>query len=362
MTTKTSRRIAGLVAFMAVLAVVIYLLRDMLVISILERATGKMLGADVRDDLAPGLAVGVCGAGGPMPDPKRSGPCLVIIAGENLLLVDAGTNGARNLNRMRIPIGEVDAVLLTHFHSDHIDGLGETATLRWVSQANTTPLPVIAPRGVEPVVDGFNLAYAKDAKYRAAHHGVSVAPLSGKGLSARPYALPEDGASTLVWDQGGLVVIAFKVNHDPVKPAVGYRFDYGGRSVVVSGDTLQSANLERFAQDADLLIHDALSRKLVGILHDAAKDAGNTVIEKITLDIQNYHASPTEAAASASAANVDQLVFYHIVPPLLMPGMERLFLEGVDDTYSGKVSLSRDGMLLSLPADSDEIIEVKAEL
>ncbi len=357
-----SRKIAlALVSILLVFGL-LFALRGLLVVPMLERAFGRVMVADIRDDLAPGLAVGICGAGGPMPDPERSGPCLVIIAGENLLMVDAGTGGARNLNRMQVPIGEVDAVLLTHFHSDHIDGLGETGTLRWISTANTSPLPVIAPRGVEPVVDGFNLSYAKDAKYRAAHHGVGVAPLSGKGLSARPFGLPDAGASAVVWDQGGLKVVAFKVNHDPVQPAVGYRFDYGGRSVVVSGDTTQSENLERFARDADLLLHDALSPELVGIMHSAANKAGNDILEKITLDIQGYHASPTEAAASAAASNSRQLVFYHIVPPLVLPGMDRVFLAGVEDIYSGKVSLAQDGMVFSLPSDSTDILELKSRL
>ncbi len=340
----------------------LFALRGMLVTPVLERAAAQVIGADIRDELAPGLAVGICGAGGPMPDPRSSGPCLVIIAGDNLLMVDAGTQGARNLTRMRVPVGEVDAVLLTHFHSDHIDGLGEAGTLRWLSTANTQPLPVIAPRGVEPVVDGFNLAYARDAKYRAAHHGVSVAPLSGKGLSARPFDVPDSGTSTIVWDQDGLLVVAFKVNHDPAKPAVGYRFDYGGRSVVVSGDTARSENLELFAQDTDLLLHDALSPELIGALHGAASKAGDTILEKITLDIQDYHASPTEAAASASVADAGQLVLYHIVPPLVLPGMDRVFLEGVADIYSGKVSLAQDGMVFSLPTDSTAIVEVQSEL
>jgi ribonuclease Z len=357
-----SRKITLALVALLLLCALLFALRGQLVGPALERIVSQAMVADVRDNLAPGLAVGVCGAGGPMPDPIRSGPCLVITAGENLLLVDAGTNGPRNLNRMQLPIGDVDAVLLTHFHSDHIDGLGELGTLRWVSAANTQPLPVIAPRGVEPVVDGFNLAYAKDARYRAAHHGVSVAPLSGNGLTARPFDVPEAGNSTVVWDQDGLRVIAFQVNHEPVKPAVGYRFDYGGRSVVVSGDTARSENLELFSRDVDLLLHDALSPELVGILHRAAGETGNAVLEKITLDIPDYHASPTDAAASAAAVAAEQLVLYHIVPPLVLPGMDKVFLDGVADIYSGKVSLAQDGMLFSLPADSSDILEIKSGL
>ena len=180
-----SRKITLSLFALLLIFALLYALRGSLALPIMERAVPKMMGADIRDDLPEGLNVGVCGAGGPMPDPRRSGACLIVMAGDNLLMIDAGTNGARNLNRMRVPIGEIDAVLLTHFHSDHIDGLGETATLRWASAANTSPLPVIGPSGVEQVVAGFNQAYSQDFSYRHAHHGDAVAPLSGIRVDSR---------------------------------------------------------------------------------------------------------------------------------------------------------------------------------
>ena len=357
-----SRKISLPLIFIVIVLGAIYLARGFLVVPVMERALPKVMGSDTRDTLPQGLNVGVCGAGGPLPDPQRSGACLVIMAGENLLMVDAGTNGVRNLGRMRVPVGEMDAVLLTHFHSDHIDGLGETATLRWAGGANTSPLPVIGPTGVKQVVDGFNLAYAQDTVYRHEHHGDSVAPLSGKGLVARPFPLPENGLGELVWDRDGLKVTAFRVMHDPAKPAVGYRFDYAGRSVVISGDTAQSKNLEAFANNADLLFHEALNREFVAIMNRTAKEIGNPIIEKITFDIPDYHASPTEAAASAQAAGVGHLVFYHIVPPLVLPGMDKAFVKGVDEIYKGPTTLSRDGAVFSLPAESREILVIKEGL
>ena len=123
--------------------------------------------------------------------------------------------------------GRVDAVLLTHFHSDHVDGLGELAMLRWVSGANETRLPVIGPTGVVDVVSGFNHAYRQDAGYRTAHHGEAVAPPSGAGMTARSFEPPLAREAVLVWDDGGLRVQAFTVEHEPASPAVGYRFDYG---------------------------------------------------------------------------------------------------------------------------------------
>ena len=339
-----------------------YSLRGVIVVPLLERVIPKMMGATTVADLGDGLHVAMCGAGGPMPDLKRSGACILIIAGDNLLMVDAGSGGPRNVTRMQFLIGDIDAVLLTHFHSDHIDGLGETATLRWAGGANASPLPVIGPQGVAKVVEGFNLAYSFDKQYRHDHHGDVVAPLSGFGLTARPFATPAVRNSAAVWDKGGLVITAFSVDHDPVSPAVGYRVEYKGRSVVISGDTAKSANLEFFAKGADLLLHEALSRKLVGLMNTAAKEIGNAPIAKITFDIIDYHASPVEAAQSAQTAKVQHLAFYHIVPPLILPGQDLVYLEGVDDAFDGPTTLTQDGTIFSLPANSTEVVLVKTGL
>ena len=286
---------------------------------------------------------------------KRSGPCLAVIAGKQLLVVDAGTGGARNLQRMGIPTGQIAAVLLTHFHSDHIDGLGELAMVRWVGDANTTPLPVLGPPGVEQVVTGFNQAYQLDAGYRHAHHGVAVAPPQGAGMRAETFALPADGTPVTVREENGLRVVAFAVDHTPVSPAVGYRFDYAGRSLVISGDTKKNAAVAAQAEGADLLVHEALAAHLVGILNQTATAKGQSVLTKITHDIPDYHTTPIEAAEIAAASGVGALLYYHIVPALVLPGLEAAFLQGVDEAYDGEVVLSRDGTFASLPGNSEEI-------
>ncbi|MCV6615899.1 MAG: MBL fold metallo-hydrolase [Cellvibrionaceae bacterium] len=322
-------------------------------------AAKQRLGQSLTQGLEDGLHLLLCGAGGPMPDPERSGPCVAVIAGPSLVIVDAGSGGARNLNAMQFPLGEIDAQLLTHYHSDHIDGLGEMALLRWVSSANTAPLPVYGPSGVAEVVQGFNRSYRADAEYRNAHHGDNVAPVSGRGMVARPFIAPQVGELLTVLEQDGLTVSAFAVDHKPVQPAVGYRFDYRGRSLVISGDTAKSTNLEQFAKGVDLLVHEALSRELVGQLNKAAIHNQLPIIEKITTDILDYHASPVEAAESAETAGAKHLLYYHIVPPLLAPGSQAVFLQGVDKAYQGGVTVGIDGTLFSLPANSQAIEQTR---
>ncbi len=172
-------------------------------------------------------------------------------------------------------------MFLTHFHSDHIDGLGEMALLRWTGGAHAAPLPVHGPDGVGEVVAGFNRAYEQDAVYRTAHPGAAVAPPSGAGRAANAFAVPADGTAPVVWESKGLRVTAFAVDHGPVRPAVGYRFEYGGRAVVVSGDTSKSANLTAQAKGVDLLVHEALSTVLVKRLNEAAAAADRASVAKI---------------------------------------------------------------------------------
>lgn len=338
-----------------VLATVIYTLRGPLSLRIMERVLPRMMAADPIGELPDGLHLTLCGAGSPLPDPDRSGPCVGIVAGQNLFVVDAGSGASRNLGQMGLPPAQAKAVFLTHFHSDHIDGLGELALQRWAGGTQESPLPLVGPSGVERIAEGFNRAYELDASYRVAHHGEKVMLPSATGLDARPFPVPEPGKPVVVWEDDGTKITAFRVEHDPVEPAVGYRFDYGGRSLVVTGDTIKSKEIERMSQGVDLLVHEALAAHMVELLAAAARDTGAQRRAKIMNDILDYHATPVDAAETAEAAGVRHLLFYHIVPPLLFPGMDVAFLDGVDDAYGGDMTLGRDGTRVSLPSGSDAI-------
>lgn len=321
----------------------------------MHRQVVRGLSGEAFHEMTDGLNVVVCGAGSPMPDPVRAGPCVTVIAGERVMVVDVGSGAARRMAPAGIPTGKISDVFLTHFHSDHIDGLGELELQRWVNGQHTEPLPVHGPPGVEEVVAGFNTAYTHDFGYRVAHHGPKIIPPGGAGGIAKPFALPANGEGLVVLEENGLKVTAFAVNHAPISPAVGYRFDYAGRSVVISGDTAKSPNVQKFATGADVLIHEALNEEMVKIITDAAHETGAANIEQITKDIIGYHTSPVQAAEIAQAAGVKQLVLYHIVPALPLKAMERMFVKGVSDVYKGGVTVSRDGTWIDLPANGSEV-------
>lgn len=341
----------GILMLVAVASV--FLFQKQIGLSLFQRGLDARIGTDNLAGLEDGLHVGLCGTGSPLPNPDRAGPCNIVIAGDQMFIVDIGEGGARNLNLMAIPAPDVEGVLLTHFHSDHIDGMGPLMLAYWVQGASTAPLPVHGPTGVEAIVEGFNAAYTTDNSYRTAHHGEKIAPSTGGGVEARPFEMT--GSTLVILEKSGLKITAFKVDHDPVAPAVGYRFDYKDRSVCISGDTAKSDNLERVCKGVDLLVHEALASHMVKQMTGALEKRGLENAAIITKDILDYHATPAEAAESAQAAGVKQLVLSHLVPPLPSAYLYPAFLADAPEKFDGEITVGEDGMLFSLPANKTNI-------
>ena len=321
--------------------------------AIFKRAASQRVGKDITVRLPDGLHVAFCGTGSPLPNPDRAGACTAIIAGKHIFVVDAGEGGARNIALMGLPTARIERLFLTHFHSDHIDGLGPMMLLRWTGSSNTTPLPIHGPEGVDAIVAGFNSAYTADNGYRTAHHGDAIVPSAAAGAVAVPFTLSSDSA--VVYSADGIKITAFRVNHAPVAPAVGYRFDYKGRSVVISGDTTPTPTLVAVSKGADILIHEALQPKLVGLISKALDAKGMKKTAQITRDILDYHTSPEDAAKTAQSAGVGELVLNHVVPAIPSRFFYPAFLGDAQSHFSGPITVGEDGMLFSLPAGGKAI-------
>ena len=350
------RSLIGIASLILVALIGFQVFRIQIAEAAFRNAVEANVGRDASAELPDGLHVFMCGAGTPLPDPMRAGPCLGLIAGDRAFVFDAGSGGTRNLSRMRFPLGRTERVYLTHLHSDHMDGLGELLMQAWVNGQRTAPLPVSGPRGVDEVVDGFNAAYRIDGTFRTAHHGATIANPAGRGGAGETITLPAGpGSRQVVLDDGGLKITAFSVSHSPVEPAFGYRVDYKDRSVVFSGDTIYDPNLVAVSEGVDLLFHEALDPEMVGAMHDAAAARGADHLAQILDDILTYHAPPVDAARSASEAGARQLVFYHTIPPLPSRLLNDYYVRDAKKAFDGKITVSEDGMVFSLPAGSDAI-------
>jgi len=310
-------------------------------------------GAELFEEDA--LRALLCGTASPFPHPTRAKACVAIYAGGKFWIVDTGPGSWKRLALSGIDAARIGGVFLTHFHSDHIGDLGEFNLQTWAG-GRPAPMQVYGPPGVERVVGGFQEAYALDRGYRTAHHGAEFMPPAIAKMLPVVIEDLKNGDQTLVLEESGLHVTAFNVDHGPVKPACGYRFDYLGRSIVVSGDTVKSSSLIAAAAGADVLIHEAQANHVVSRIGAIAAENDETRIATIMKDIVSYHTTPTQAAESANEAGVKLLVMYHLNPPPPPIRMfERVFTRGVNGVRSGGWILADDGLLVTLPANSDAI-------
>jgi ribonuclease Z len=326
-----------------------YLFRGELAIRLVELQAHGAMRATLPEQLPDGLHAAFCGTGSPLPDRTRAGPCLAVIAGAHTFVFDAGDGASETLSLMGVGQNEIEVLFLTHLHSDHIDGLDTVALQHWATGASREQLVVMGPPGTQRVITGLNEAYAIDQGYRLAHHGPEIMPPSGAGMDPREFAMPlNDGETIELYNKDGVRILVFRVDHAPTD-AVGYRVDYAGRSIVISGDTSRSESLAQVAQGADLLIHEAISPRLDAIMHDAAQAAGRENIGVIFHDILDYHTSPEDAGRTAQEAEVGALALTHFLPQTPIPGLAHTFVQDAKRTYDGPVFAMADGDVISLP-------------
>ncbi len=307
------------------------------------------------------LRVLLCGTSSPLPLRQSAKACTLVIAGGQLFIVDIGPEASENLALWRVPTPKVTAVFITHFHSDHIGELGELNMQGW-AQGRTRPLDVYGPAGLAEVVAGFNAAYSFDRQYRHAHHnhGKGLLPLAAGVMIAHPadFVQPGDipsGRTQIVYSAGGVVVTAIETDHRPVSPAFSYRFDYKGRSVVITGDTVFNAGLARAAKGADVLVSEAQVHHLQNIMAREAGAIGQTTLASVLKDTSRYHINPVEAARLANQAGVRELVYTHIAPPLVFGFLKTPWLRGVSAERPEGVTIGRDGMLITVPLDGSAV-------
>ena len=283
------------------------------------------------------LKVTLLGTGSPNPQADRFSMSTLVEAGGARLLIDAGRGSSIRLWQLGVSLGSIDAVFLTHFHSDHTIGLPDLWLTGWIGTPygrRQTPFTVVGPVGTKDLTDNLALAYAADVRTRIADEHL---PAAGARFDTREFS----GDGKVVFERAGLEVVAFEVDHGAeIKPAYGYRVNYKGRSVVFSGDTRRSDNLVKHAAGADLLIHE------VATANDQAL-AANPGFK----DIVAHHVTPAEAASIFNAVKPKLAVYSHLVflsdTKFPRPTVEYL-MEQTRKTYSGPLVVGQDLMSFTI--------------
>lgn len=273
--------------------------------------------------------VTLLGTGVPIPRPDRFGPSTLIEAGDHTLLIDAGRGATMRLFQLGVPIGKLDALLLTHFHSDHTVGIPDLWLTGWLSSyfANRRrPFNVIGPVGTARLMHHLEAAYAQDIEIR-----IQDEKLAREHAAIAVKEFTEDG---IVYEAGDLRVIAFSVDHgEAIKPAYGYRIEYQNRVAVISGDTRYNANLVRYGAGADLLVHEvAMARP--------------ELLDEIVIQrILNHHTSPQEAGRVFTETKPKMAAFTHLVllasETVPAPSIDDL-IAATRETYSGPLVVGED--------------------
>jgi ribonuclease Z len=272
------------------------------------------------------LRITVLGSGaGPPVNLQRYGASILVEASSETLLFDCGRGVAFRLAELGIRYGDVDKVFLTHLHSDHIISLPDLLLTGWSGGMRTTPFRVWGPQGTKHMMDKLQEAFVFDIHVRR-----DVAEkFSKQGITV----VSTDIKEGVIYERAGVRVTSFLVDHGPVKPALGYRVDYGGRSVVMSGDTRFSENLIKFSRGVDVLIHEVLHTTRSALL-----SAGLTP-EQAT-SVLDHHTS----------AELTAEVFNRVKPRLAVyahGGSDAIVAEA-RKTYSGPLEIGEDLMTIEV--------------
>jgi ribonuclease Z len=279
--------------------------------------------------------VTLLGTGCPPPVMNRFGPSTLVEAGDQKLLFDAGRGALQRLTKLNVQWKDVQGVFLTHLHSDHVVGFPDVWLTGWLlPPGRNVPLEVWGPRGTSRMMFHLRQAYEADIRFRTENEG---------GSPAGVMIIAKDIGEGIIYDKGGVKVTAFEVDHSHVKPAFGYRIDYAGHSVVISGDTRVSENLIRHAKGVDVLVHEVFAPETLKRLGVPAVPAQRIV---------GIHTTPEQAGQVFARTKPRLAVYSHICPPI---AIEEELLQPTRKAYEGPLELGEDLMVIEV----GEKIEVR---
>jgi ribonuclease Z len=298
-------------------------------------ALGLQAGAIAQDVSKPDFRVTLLGTGAPPPLLQRFGPSTLVEAGTQKLVFDVGRGVPIRLWQIRIPLRAIGAFFITHFHSDHVVGIPDVWLSGWLGgpfARRIAPFHIVGPVGTRDLMSNLERAYAADIRIRIADENY---PPDGVRIISEEFA--KEG---VVYQKDGVRVTAFEVDHgEHIKPAYGYRIDYGGRSVVISGDTRFSENVIKYGTGIDLLIHEVAAVRAALLADPQVKR------------VMGHHTSPQEAGNVFRRARPKLAVYTHLV--LLARGdvpalTAQELIAQTRETYDGPLEVGEDLMAFEI--------------
>jgi ribonuclease Z len=267
------------------------------------------------------VKVTLLGTGSPIPDPNRAGPSTLVQAGPVNLLFDCGRGVLMRLAAAGLFPGFLHTVVLTHLHSDHTTDFNDLVTTRWAMSPGEDPLPVVGPPGTRDYVDRVLAMLRDDIGYRRAHHA---------DLDWEPGVVVTEAHDGPVLEEAGVTVTAAPSDHRPVAPTTAYRIEHAGAAVVIAGDTVPCAGLDRLCAGADIYVQTVINAELVSAIPSPRLQ-----------DIHDYHSNLAQAGRTAARAGVRTLVLTHPVPAPF-PGTEDQWIAAAAEHFDGEIVLAAD--------------------
>jgi len=267
------------------------------------------------------MRITLLGTGSPIPDSRRAGPSTLVTADGVTALIDCGRGVLMRLVAAGTLPPFLNALLITHLHSDHISDLGDVITTRWVMSPGPSPFVIYGPVGTAEVVRLTLASLNADVGYRVAHHA---------DLHQGPAVEVREVAAGDTFTVGSAQVTVGWTDHRPVEPTIDFRFEVGGKSAVLGGDGVPCAGLDELCRGADAYVQTVIREDLVRLVPSARLQ-----------DILDYHSTVQQAAQTATTARVGTLVLTHYVPAI-QPGQEDEWRALAAAHFAGPIVLGDD--------------------
>lgn len=282
------------------------------------------------------------GTASPMPGERIQTGTALIVNG-HFFMFDVGDGVVMKAENIGLPLNRLDGIFITHWHSDHMMDLPSLISRSWLL-GRSNELHLYGPDGTDTLNQAINQYLHIENRHRVDHHGPETMDISKARAIAHEFKNVR-GGQLVIYEEDGIKITAFDVDHEPIEPAVGYAIEYKGKKVVISGDTKKNEILVEMAQDADVLLHEVMLNSFIKQMEEQLKVAGMVRNGKIVHDIQEYHTTPTEVAEIAAEANVKKLVLHHFAPPPDLSVVKHLYKKELKG-FKGAIHFANDGDLI----------------